>query len=57
MIGGVMYLEISVCQQLAHIIVFFQDYIPYWFWLLKILYLAVIATFVEKLWTNEFYVN
>lgn len=33
-----MYFEMSASEHIAHMIVFFQDFIPYWFWLLKHLY-------------------
>jgi len=35
MTGGIMYFVTSASEHIAHTIVFFQDFIPYCFWLLK----------------------
>ena len=48
MIGGIMYFETFASEPIAHTIVFFQDLIPYWFWLLKRLYWIVIKTLCRE---------
>jgi hypothetical protein len=49
MSGGIMYFETSASEHIAHMIVFFQDLIPYWFWVLKHLYWIVIETLCREI--------
>jgi len=48
MIGGIRYFVTSASEHIAHMIVFFQDFIPYWSWLLKHPYWIVIETLCSE---------